>query len=145
MGQESEVEDTMTNEEYIKLVLETESIDISAIQERLGDPQVVRLVHAAMGMVTEAGELLDMLKKHLFYGRELDLVNVEEELGDSLWYLGLAVDDMREMGYDTSIEQIQEKNIAKLRKRYGEKFSKDAALTRDLDAERKILEDGPQD
>jgi len=52
---------------------------------------------------------------------------------------------MRELGCDISFEQIQERNIAKLKERYGEKFSKDAALVRDLDAERKILEDGSQD
>ena len=135
-------EEMMTNEEYIKEVLKTESVDIDAIQERLRKPQVLRLLHAAKGMVTEAGELLDMLKKHIFYGRDLDLVNVEEEVGDSFWYAALAVDALREMGHDTSIEQIQEKNIAKLKKRYGKKFSEQAALNRDLDGERKILEDG---
>ena len=48
----------------------------------------VRILHAAIGCVTESGELLDALKKQIFYGRELDVVNVKEEAGDILWYEG---------------------------------------------------------
>ena len=135
----------MTNEEYIELVLQTESIDIVAIQNRMNDPLIIRLLHSAAGMSTETGELLDMLKKSIFYGKDIDFVNMEEELGDLLWYVALAIKIMNLLGYATNFEQIQKKNIAKLKARYGEKFSEDAALNRDLDAERKILKDGPQD
>lgn len=132
----------MTNEEYIIEVLKTESIDIEVIQKRLVDnPQLFRLLHACMGLATEAGECLDIVKKHIFYGKEVDLVNVEEELGDLLWYKNVAISVLNEMGYHTNDEQIMVKNIAKLRARYGENFSEKAALNRNLLTERKILED----
>lgn len=42
----------------------------------------------------------------------------------------------------TSLENIWRKNIKKLYSRYGEKFSEDKALMRDLGIEREILENG---
>jgi NTP pyrophosphatase (non-canonical NTP hydrolase) len=93
-----------------------------------------------MGMVTEAGEILDMLKKHIFYGKELDFVNLEEEMGDSNWYQSVMIQAMREMGFHTSWELIWNKNVCKLRQRYGDKFTETSAINRDLDAERATLE-----
>jgi hypothetical protein len=63
-------------EKYIHGCLRTLSADMPAIKERLSDESTIHLLHAATGMVTEAGELLDMLKKHIFYGKDLDLVNL---------------------------------------------------------------------
>jgi len=45
--------------------------------------------HAAYGIVTEVGELFDAYKRHLFYGTELDLVNLMEEIGDVYWYVAI--------------------------------------------------------
>ena len=39
-------------------------------------------LHMVMGISTEAGELLDAYKKHFAYGKELDVVNVGEEIAD---------------------------------------------------------------
>jgi len=94
-----------------------------------------RLLHAGMGLATEAGEFLDPLKKKLFYGKEVDLTNLKEEIGDLLWYIAIACDAL-----DTTIEQEMYRNISKLAVRYPEKYADDAAINRDLDAERKILE-----
>ena len=94
-----------------------------------------RILHAAMGLCTEAGELMDQLKKHLFYGKELDDVNLIEEAGDLLWYLAVLFDEL-----GTSFEEVMQINHDKLAKRYGEKFSSEAALHRDLEGERDILE-----
>jgi NTP pyrophosphatase (non-canonical NTP hydrolase) len=94
-----------------------------------------RLLHAAMGMATEAGEFLDPIKKHLFYGKPLDLVNLREEVGDLLWYIAIACDAL-----DTTIDAEMQRNIAKLRKRYPEKFDSVQAVERDLEGERKVLE-----
>ena len=78
----------ITSENYVENVLRTESPGNSETVARLTEPQTIRLLHAAMGMVTEAAELLDMLKKHIFYGKILDLINAKEEIGDSQWYSG---------------------------------------------------------
>ncbi|AVJ51808.1 nucleotide pyrophosphohydrolase [Pantoea phage vB_PagS_Vid5] len=49
--------------------------------------QSMMLLHAVMGIAGEAGELVDAIKKHVFFGKELDKENVVEELGDILFYL----------------------------------------------------------
>lgn len=45
------------------------------------------LLHMRLGVITEFGEALDMIKKHLAYGKPLDLVNIQEEISDIMWYL----------------------------------------------------------
>jgi NTP pyrophosphatase (non-canonical NTP hydrolase) len=45
------------------------------------------LLHMKMGLMTEIGEILDALKKHIAYGKELDVVNMREEWGDAMWYI----------------------------------------------------------
>jgi len=116
----------MNPSEYVKAAIRTECSYNSADE---------RLLHGAMGMITEAGEIIDSLKKHIFYGKTLDKVNLVEEIGDTLWYIAILADEL-----NMSIEDIMEININKLRKRYPEKFTQEAALNRDLDAERKVLE-----
>ena len=122
------------SKEYVENVLKTESNDFDAIKERF-DPTIIRLLHGVMGMATEAGEMLDQLKKVLFYGKELDFVNLIEEMGDSSWYQAIICDELQ-----VEFKEIWKKNIAKLKARYGDKFNESGALDRDLDNERKILE-----
>lgn len=94
-------------------------------------------LHMTLGMVTEAGEVADAYKKHMAYGKELDLTNVKEELGDLMWYIsGLC----HLHGWD--LREIMQTNIDKLRARYPEKFDADLAQNRDLTKERDILENG---
>ena len=130
----------MKSEEYIRDVLKTESGDTQAIYKRLSDPRLQRMLHGACGAVTESGELMDMLKKHIFYGAPFDTVNVEEELGDLCWYISLILVSLEDYGSFMKWEDIWEKNIAKLKARYGEKFTEEAAVNRDLKKEREILE-----
>ena len=123
------------NKQYVKDAMVTESKNFEAIAARLSNPENIRILHAAIGLATEAGEVQDALKKHLFYGKPLDKVNLAEEMGDIFWYMAILSDALG-VGFD----DIQTKNIAKLKARYGDKFTAAAALNRDLDAERKILE-----
>jgi NTP pyrophosphatase (non-canonical NTP hydrolase) len=125
----------MTSEEYVKSATVTESRDHRGISNRLGAPETQRLLHGSIGLATEAGEMLDAVKKHVFYGAPLDKVNMAEEVGDLFWYCAVICDAL-----NVSFEEVQEKNIAKLKARYGAMFSKDRALHRDLEKERKVLE-----
>jgi len=127
----------MKPEEYIKLAIVTESTAFHKIIGRLDKRRSLRILHASMGIVTEAGELMDALKKHVFYGKTLDEVNVKEEIGDLFWYIAVLCDTL-----GVSFEEIWETNIKKLKSRYGDKFNKQGALERDLDEERRILEEG---
>lgn len=115
---------------------------ITLLKERpsKGSPKICdtvnsRLLHAIIGVCTEGGEALDVMKKNLFYGKEIDKTNLIEELGDLLWYIQLAADEL-----GTTIPEIIQANIAKLRERYPVEFSEEKALERDLDKERSVLE-----
>lgn len=71
------------------------------------------LMHAAIGISGEAGELLDAVKKHWVYGKDLDLVNCVEELGDIYFYFTAM---RQKLGITEN--QIRTANIEKLSKRY---------------------------
>lgn len=94
-----------------------------------------RFLHATLGCVTEAGELADIMKKSIFYGKSASIMEIKEELGDQLWYIGVMIDEL-----GSSFEEIMEMNIAKLKIRYPEKFTSAAALNRNLEAEEIALE-----
>ena len=123
-----------TDPSYTAQALRTESPITPALQTRL--QQQARLVHAVLGLQTEAGELADPVKKHIYYGRPLDLINLREEIGDCLWYLAIAADAL-----GTTLEAEQARNLAKLRARYPHVFTAEAAQVRDLDREREVLEE----
>lgn len=125
----------MTNQEFIKNALRTETTDLQPIQQRLQNPGLVRLLHASMGLVTEGGELADALKKHIFYGKPLDVINIAEEMGDVMWYMAILCDEL-----NLSLESVIEHVINKLKVRYPNKFAPDKALERNLNAERESLE-----
>jgi NTP pyrophosphatase (non-canonical NTP hydrolase) len=122
-------------EDYIQQVLRTEAIDYEKVAQRLQNKDTLRLLHAALGYATESGEFVDMIKRHIFYGKEIDRANGIEELGDGDWYEALAIDVLQ-----TTLDEVQEKNIAKLKIRYPEKFTEEAALNRNLNKEREVLE-----
>ena len=122
---------------YVGNAVKTEARDWKEINLRMCTVEYMRLSHAGMGMATEAAEFLDVLKKHAFYGKPLDKVNLAEEIGDLFWYIAVACD---ELGVNPS--EIMQTNIDKLKARYGEKFNAEGALNRDLDNERDILEEG---
>jgi NTP pyrophosphatase (non-canonical NTP hydrolase) len=124
--------------DYIAQAVRTEAPITDEVIKRL--TCCARLLHAAMGMETEVGEFTDQLKKHIFYGKPLDFVNLLEEIGDKFWYVALALDFIEDVNSGSTFESVQERNIAKLRKRYPDKFTEYDALNRDLEAERKELE-----
>lgn len=189
----------MKQKEYNQLAEKTLSYNFHA-----EDQKIKNLLHGAMGLVTEASELVENyngVKEH-------DSVNVFEECGDVAWYLSIP---QRELGFELSdeyfeeqiaepiyeeygtiycldlinassnlldyhkkmlfygksldeskykelffevakafrviiklegfnIEDIHDRNISKLKARYGEKFTSEGALNRNLEKEREILE-----
>jgi NTP pyrophosphatase (non-canonical NTP hydrolase) len=126
---------TLQGNDYQKLAAITESSDFASIEKRILTIRGMRLLHAHLGIGSEGGEIADQLKRWLFYGKELDTANLAEEIGDLFWYCALACN---ELGID--FESIMERNIAKLKARYGDKFSAQAALERNLIRERAALE-----
>lgn len=129
----------MKPEEYTQECLKTVSCDFDAIRGRMKEDKMLNVLHGLMGLCTESAEALDMMKKHVYYGKAFDLVNLKEELGDVLWYCSIIINEI-----GSSYEEIMQININKLRARYGEKFSEGKAITRDLDQEVRAMEDGDQ-
>lgn len=122
------------SESYEQLAKRTEAPITPELLERL-DPEA-RAVHAIIGLTTEVGELADLWKRRIFYGREMDVVNAREEIGDILWYVAMLANCL-----GTTIAEEQQRNLAKLRARYPDRFTDDRAVNRDLAAEREVLAD----
>lgn len=95
----------------------------------------INVIHAALGLISEAGEIMDEAIESAIEGRPLDLVNLQEEGGDSMWYIAML---LRVVGSDFTTTAKQ--NIEKLAKRYPDQFTSEAALNRDLAGEREVLE-----
>jgi NTP pyrophosphatase (non-canonical NTP hydrolase) len=75
-----------------------------------------RLLTAAVGMCAEAGEFTEVIKKTVFQGKpvtEENLFHLKRELGDIMWYVMQAC-----MGLDTTLDEIIEMNVEKLKSRY---------------------------
>lgn len=75
------------------------------------------VINACLGLSGEVGELNDMIKKWIFHMSEIDREHLKKETGDICWYIALFCHSM-----NFSLEEIMEKNIEKLRKRYPEGF-----------------------
>ena len=98
----------MTINEYQKLAMTT-------LNPALDKKDV--LINGVMGLCGEAGEAIDIVKKHLAQGHELDHEALIKELGDVAWYLA-------ETAYalDVSLEEVMQRNIDKLKTRYPQGF-----------------------
>lgn len=107
----------MTINEYQKLAMKT-------LNPELGKKDV--LINGVMGLCGESGEVIDIVKKHLAQGHELDREKLIKELGDVAWYLA-------ETAYalDVDLETVLEGNIDKLRKRYPEGFASERSVNRE--------------
>lgn len=112
----------MNANEYLKLTDNTckHFPDGLKLSERQAD-----FLHALLGISGESGELVDGFKKHLIYNKPVDIGNLIEEAGDILWYMALL---FRTIG--VPFEQVMLENIDKLKARYPDKYSDEAALAR---------------
>jgi NTP pyrophosphatase (non-canonical NTP hydrolase) len=113
--------------------LYTQDIDGSNQVSNTQNP-TTDILHSMLGLASESGEFVDPFKRSLFYGKAIDHVNLDEEIGDFLWYIAIYAE-----ARGTTIEEIAEKNINKLMVRYPDKFTEDNALNRNLEAEYKAL------
>ena len=84
------------------------------------------LENAIYGIIGEAGEIVDLVKKHKWQGHELDREALILEGGDCAWYLSLLMSAV-----DCTLGEMYEKNIEKLKRRYPEGFSKERSVNRE--------------
>jgi NTP pyrophosphatase (non-canonical NTP hydrolase) len=82
-------------------------------------------IEAALGLAGETGEVVDLIKKSLFYGQPIDQLKLLNELGDCLFYLTRLADL-----YHFSMATVMDANVEKLKARYPNGYSNEAAITR---------------
>lgn len=107
----------MTINEYQKLAMTTLNKDLSKKDI---------LINGVMGLCGESGEAIDIVKKHLAQGHELDREHLIKEMGDVAWYLAELATVL-----DISLEEVLQRNIDKLKKRYPEGFDYEKSVQRD--------------
>ncbi len=84
------------------------------------------LLNGVMGLCGESGEVIDILKKHLSQGHELNKNKMIEELGDVAWYLA---ETAFALGID--LDTVLKINLEKLKKRYPDGFTVKDSINRD--------------
>lgn len=84
------------------------------------------VINGALGLCGEAGEVADSVKKAYMQGHHFDRGHIEEELGDVCWYIAELASAL-----GLSMQDIMEKNIEKLKRRYPEGFSAERSINRE--------------
>lgn len=113
-------------ESYTDLALKTLNKDVFEQKDLI--------LNASLGLSGEVGEVNDIIKKYMYHGHKLDDDMKEKiilELGDVCWYVALmawAIDK-------TKFEDVLNKNIAKLEKRYHGEFSTEKSINRKDDSD----------
>ena len=107
----------MTANEYQREAMRT-------LNPALGQKDI--LDNGVMGLCGEAGEAINIVKKHLAQGHPLDREALIRELGDVAWYLAETATAL-----DLDLDAVLSQNLAKLRARYPEGFSVQQSMRRD--------------
>lgn len=84
-----------------------------------------RLVDAAAGLAEEAGEVLGLVRKHVYMQHDLDRDRLVKELGDALWCLSAVAGAV-----GVTLDEVAQSNVAKLRARYPDGYSDEASRAR---------------
>lgn len=113
----------MTIIEYQKLAMRTND---GMCDNRLHEKENIgELINGALGLTGEAGEVSDIIKKHVFHGHDLDKDEIIKELGDVCWYVALL-----SHAIGVPLEDILQTNVDKLKRRYPEGFSETNSINR---------------
>lgn len=110
------MENILTVSDYQKLASRT-------INTNLSEKDI--LINSVMGLCGEAGEAIDIVKKHIAQGHDFNKEHFIEEIGDIAWYLAEAA-----TAVDYDLGDILQQNIDKLRKRYPEGFKEHDSINR---------------
>lgn len=109
-----------------------ERLERNGMAELLGQPDLAAKILrwkdldlGALGLAGEAGEVADLLKKHVHHHKPLDRGALVKELGDVLWYLAFLCE-----ANGITLEEVASANAEKLRARYPDGFTTTAANAR---------------
>ena len=104
-------------------VNEYQTLAMTTLNPELSKREV--LINSVMGLCGESGEAIDIVKKWMAHGHQLDKAHLAKELGDIAWYLAEAATAL-----DMDLEDILQANIEKLKNRYPEGFSYERSRVR---------------
>ena len=112
--------------DFIKKVTSEPSLDLDALKQSLEEVESkspiesARLMTAALGLGSETGEFVEIVKKMFLQGKppsEENIFHMKRELGDIMWYWVTACSAL-----DLDPFEVIKENQDKLEARYGEKF-----------------------
>lgn len=103
---------------------EYQNLALTTMNRELSDREI--LINSVMGLCGESGEVIDIVKKHISHGHELNKEKLIDELGDVAWYLA-------ECAYAIGVplEDVLARNIEKLKARYPDGFSTERSINRE--------------
>jgi len=107
--------------DFVDAVTSDESRDFIAFSDRVVSldqkgANIERLLTGAVGINSEGGEIMEIVKKLIFQGKKWDdetVYHLKRELGDVMWYVTQCL-----IALDVSIDEIVDMNVDKLKKRY---------------------------
>jgi NTP pyrophosphatase (non-canonical NTP hydrolase) len=105
----------MTINDYQELAMRTAA--------NTGEDRLV--LNGVMGLCGEAGECIDVVKKHIFQGHELDKEKLIDEASDCLWYLAILA-----AGLGVPLDDVASHNVEKLKRRYPDGFDVEKSVNR---------------
>jgi NTP pyrophosphatase (non-canonical NTP hydrolase) len=106
---------------FVDAVTSDESRDFIAFSDRVVSldekgANIERLLTGAVGINSEGGEIMEIVKKLIFQGKPWNdetKYHLKRELGDVMWYIMQCL-----IALDTPLEEVVEMNIDKLKARY---------------------------
>ena len=122
---------------FVDAVTSDESRDFIALSDRLVSldekgANIERLLTGAVGINSEGGEIMEIVKKLIFQGKKWDdetIYHLKRELGDVMWYVTQCL-----IALDVAIDEIVQMNVEKLEKRYpGGQFDPFYSENREVD------------
>ena len=115
-----------TYSDFVTKVTSEPSLDLEALKDSLRDIEKnspvksARLLTAALGLGSESGEFVEIVKKMFLQGKppsEENIFHMKRELGDIMWYWVTAC-----AALELDPFEVISENQEKLGARYGEKF-----------------------
>lgn len=120
-----------TGDRRNRMIVGGDKVTFSKFQEQskrtlnMGLSQNEQIANYSMGLCGETGEVIDVLKKYVYHGHELDKDKLKEELGDVLFYVSALCSTL-----GINMEESAIGNVEKLIRRYPEGFSKECSINR---------------
>jgi NTP pyrophosphatase (non-canonical NTP hydrolase) len=110
---------------FVDLAKESNLVTFNSYQAMAGKTAGTPVECSVIGLCGEAGEVAELYKKAIYHGHKMDREKLVKELGDVLWYLS----DLASKAGIT-LQEVANKNIQKLMKRYPDGFSQKASVER---------------